>query len=164
MNKASQLLLEVERHGARLVAAAPDKLKIVGKPLPSDLIELLRAHKSELLTLLLHHERPEASWADQDWMDSFEERAAILEYDAGLVRAEAERQSLAHVIALWLNSHPPNSATHVYGCLHCGQHFSCENGVPSAIPEFTHGAWVHSNCIENFHACNRSQAVSKLRR
>lgn len=164
MSAVHELLVRVERHGAHLVATPPDKVKVVGKPLPAELVEQLRAHKSDLFTLLMRHERSEYSWADQDWLDCFEERAAILEYDAGHSRAEAERQSLAHVIALWLNSHPPKPASEIYGCVRCGQHVSCESGVPLAIPEFTHGAWVHNNCIESFHAYQRAEALDALRR
>lgn len=32
-----------------------------------------------------------AGWDDEDWQAAFDERAAILEFDAGLTRAEAER-------------------------------------------------------------------------
>jgi hypothetical protein len=32
-----------------------------------------------------------ADWTEADWETLFDERAAILEYDGGLARAEAER-------------------------------------------------------------------------
>lgn len=91
MSAVHQLMLDVERHGARLTAAAPDKVKVSGKPLPAELIEQLRAHKAALFSLLIRQEVSAASWTEQDCRDCFEERAAILEYDHGLSRIEAER-------------------------------------------------------------------------
>jgi hypothetical protein len=49
-------------------------------PPPAELIEVARAHKGELHQLLAQEAR----------CDRFEERAAILEFDEGLSRAEAE--------------------------------------------------------------------------
>src|SRR5215471_3269751 len=49
-------------------------------PPPAELIEAARAHKGELHQLLAQEAR----------CDRFEERAAILEFDEGLSRAEAE--------------------------------------------------------------------------
>src|SRR6516162_10240373 len=50
------------------------------KPPPAELVEAARAHKGELHQLLAQEAR----------CDRFEERAAILEFDEGLSRAEAE--------------------------------------------------------------------------
>ncbi len=93
MSAVLQLMLDVERLGGRLTAAVPDRVKVSGKPLPPDLIAKLRARKAELFSLLIRQEAPAASWAEQDCRDRFEERAAILEYDHGLSRAEAERMA-----------------------------------------------------------------------
>lgn len=93
MSAVLKLLLDVERLGARLTAASPDKVKISGKPLPPDLIAKLRAHKAELFSILIRQEGSAASWTEQDYRDRFAERAAILEYDQGLSRAEAERMA-----------------------------------------------------------------------
>jgi hypothetical protein len=92
-----QLMLDVERLGAHLTAASPDKVKVSGKPLPAELIEQLRAHRAELLSLVVRQEALVASWTEQERRDRFEERAAILEYDEGLSRVEAERLAKAHL-------------------------------------------------------------------
>lgn len=103
MNTARQLMQEVERHGARLVATAPDKVKVIGKALPAPLIARLRAHKPDLFALLQHPEGPAAaSWTAIDWRDYFEERAAILEFEAGLSRPDAERQAVEACVERWL--------------------------------------------------------------
>jgi hypothetical protein len=102
VNKARQLMHEVERHGARLIAAAPDKVKVVGKVLPPPLIARLRENKPELFALLQHCTGPSASWTARDWRDFFEERAAILEFEVGLQRPDAERRAISDCVSRWL--------------------------------------------------------------
>lgn len=36
---------------------------------------------------------PESPWCEEDWQAAFDERAAILEYDGGLPRREAEKRA-----------------------------------------------------------------------
>ena len=52
-------------------------------PLPDALVDSLRQHKEEVLSHLTQEDRREA----------FEERAAILQFDAELSREEAERRA-----------------------------------------------------------------------
>jgi len=40
-----------------------------------------------------------AAWPER-WRDEFEERAAILEFDAGLIRRDAEKKAFAQVFKL----------------------------------------------------------------
>jgi hypothetical protein len=58
-------------------------------PPPAELIEVARAHKGELHQLLAQEAR----------CDRFEERAAILEFDEGLSRAEAETIARREMVA-----------------------------------------------------------------
>ena len=59
-------------------------------PPPAELIEAARAHKGELHQLLVTQEAR---------CDRFEERAAILEFDEGLSRAEAEAIARREMVA-----------------------------------------------------------------
>lgn len=43
---------------------------------------------------------PPAEWDAEDWQMAFEERAAILEYDGGFSRSEAERLARIEIEAL----------------------------------------------------------------
>lgn len=43
---------------------------------------------------------PPAAWDAEDWQMAFEERAAILEYDGGFTRSEAERLARIEIEAL----------------------------------------------------------------
>jgi hypothetical protein len=72
---AADLLLDIERRGIRLEAHG-DRLRYHPRSaLTPDLLDRLKAHKAELLEAI----------------ERFEERAAIMEFDAGLSRPEAER-------------------------------------------------------------------------
>jgi hypothetical protein len=107
VNAARKLIQEVKRHGARLVASPPDKLRVVGKPLPNDLIEQLRAHKLELLALLRKNVRLAILWDADNWRDYFEERAAILEFEEGLKHSDAETRAIEHCIEIACRDHVP---------------------------------------------------------
>ena len=54
---------------------------------PQEVLELLSLHKADILKLL----RPNNDgWSPEDWQVFFDERAAILEFDGRVPRAEAE--------------------------------------------------------------------------
>ena len=40
---------------------------------------------------------PESPWSEEDWQTAFDERAAILEYDGGLPRDEAESRASSEI-------------------------------------------------------------------
>ena len=59
---------------------------------PQAVLDLLSLHKADILRLL----RPaNDGWSPDDWQVFFDERAAILEFDGGLPRAEAEARAFA---------------------------------------------------------------------
>lgn len=70
------VVVELDGTNLRLQASAP---------LPPSAVTTLRAEKAGLVRLLTDH--PDFL----DRLDDYEERAAIMEYDARLPRAEAER-------------------------------------------------------------------------
>jgi hypothetical protein len=75
----TDLLAECEAHGIRLTLAGDGGLSIDAPQdaLTPDLLDRLKAHKADVL----------------DAIERFEERAAIMEFDAGLSRHEAERRA-----------------------------------------------------------------------
>ena len=90
---------EIRVKGERLQVAPAENLTDADRT-------FLRAHKPALVALL---EDPPASPAPViDW-EAFEERAAIMEYDGGLTREEAERKALA---ALGLTASPASPTPH----------------------------------------------------
>ena len=85
----TDMLAAVRAVGGDVKLVGFGRVKVVAPmPLPSDLIECLRASKPELLRLLTSS-RPEARPVET-WSDAEEERAAIVEYDGGTPRPWAE--------------------------------------------------------------------------
>ena len=96
---------EIRVKGERLQVAPAENLTDADRT-------FLRAHKPALVALL---EDPPASPAPViDW-EAFEERAAIMEYDGGLTREEAERKALA---ALGLTASPASPTPDASANLH----------------------------------------------
>jgi len=63
-------------------------------PPPSAILEVLSQHKAEIVAVL----RPgRDGWSAEDWLSFFEERAAITEFDRGLV-AHRSRGSGARLL------------------------------------------------------------------
>jgi hypothetical protein len=89
MTTAVDTLAAVRALGGEVRLANSGRLKVVAPaPLPNELIERLRAVKPDLL-MLLTSPKP-LSEPHETWTDAEEERAAIVEYDAGVPRAWAE--------------------------------------------------------------------------
>ena len=62
---------------------------------PQAVLDLLSLHKADILRLL----RPNNDgWSPEDWQLFFDERAAILEFDAGLPRVESEARAFAPLL------------------------------------------------------------------
>lgn len=86
---AIDILAAVRARGGDVRLAPSGRLKVIAPaPLPNELIEQLRAAKHELLSLLPPRE-PQKAPGD-GWVDAEDERAAIVEYDAGIARPWAE--------------------------------------------------------------------------
>jgi hypothetical protein len=78
------LFLELEKNGVRLSVSSSGELKAKGNPETLKMfLPVIRESKSALIAELLEARR-----------EAFEERAAIMEYDGGLPREEAERLAL----------------------------------------------------------------------
>lgn len=82
--------VSLARDGASLAIEATE-------PPPAPLLALVQAHKPALL----HELQTPATWTPADWRAHFHERAAVLEYDAGLSRAIAEEEALQACFQLW---------------------------------------------------------------
>ena len=85
--RAAGITMKVD--GERLVLAAPER--------PDDrLLEDLRREKPAIVAYL----RDVAAWTEEDWQALFDERAAIMEFDGGLPREEAETAAASEVSLL----------------------------------------------------------------
>ena len=101
---------------------------------------------------------PCMNWNAEDWQGFFDERAAILEYDHELPRAEAERRALECTIVEWLNRNPEPSDP--------GKCAWCEKSetpgavvVPCGTEDHT---WLHPDCWEPWHRKRWAKAESNI--
>jgi hypothetical protein len=126
---------------------------------PAEVIEALVRHKSEVVALL----QPGADgWSCEDWRSFFEERAAIAEFNGGLLRDKAEAGAFESCITEWLNRNPAPS---VLGrCAWCGRFESPDAVVlPYGTEPGTH-VWLHRQCWTEWHKKRRSEAKGALTR
>jgi hypothetical protein len=79
--------------GLCLVVDGDDLVLESSDPPPSAVLDLIRTHKSEIIAAITASKVASAASTDYiaDWRDRYEERAAILQFDGGHNRAEAER-------------------------------------------------------------------------
>lgn len=89
LEAAAQAGIAIEVDGGDLILTAP------APPAP-DLLELLRSHKTAIVSLL----RGNHAWSAEDWQALYDERAAIMEFDGGLPRSEAEARAAEEVSRL----------------------------------------------------------------
>ena len=104
------------------------------------------------------------SWDAMDWRDWITERAAILEFDGGLSRAEADRRAFEYTLIEWLNRHPHQGNLGI--CAGCGdamydQASDWRTLADSASVHYG-GLWG-LRCMERYALGRRKEAADALR-
>jgi len=147
INTVLQLVHEVEAAGGR-IAVNGDRLKLSAPgPLPNSLIDELRQHKAEVIGLLVG-----SQWTGKDWKHFYGERAAVLEHNHELPRAEAEARAWEWCIIEWLNQNPVPSE---HGrCVWCDG--PVEAGETVVLPLGTNTHRLHPHCWQPWYQqrCN----------
>ena len=143
---ASRVGLRIDLDGADLVLEA-------ATPPPADLLDLIARSKSDIVAELRRRERTTA-WHAEDWQAFFDERAGMLEFDAGLPRSEAELRAFADCVEEWIRRHLPSPASDE--CLHCEGHEPDDTVVHFAIRSST--AWLHAGCWPVWRAAREAEA------
>lgn len=99
----------------------------------------------------------------EDWRELYDERAAILEYDALLPRAVAEQQAFEATVIRWMNTIPAENLGG--GC--CSK---CQKPVgkigQDAVPVLAGGGghiWLHHGCHTEWMKMRRREAVDALK-
>ena len=98
-------------------------------------------------------------WGGEEWKTSFDERAAIMEFDGNVPRTLAEARAFQACIADWLNQNPPPPAD-PDTCAACGR-----REMPgAAVVPFGTGphVWLHSACWRSWHRARIADAERTL--
>jgi len=158
-NSAVLVLREIEAQGGQ-VRIEGERLRIrAPRPLPAPLMEKAKAARRELLALLSG-----TAWDGEDWLTWITERAAILEYDGELPRAEADRRAYEHAIIEWLNRHPYQGDP--------GQCAGCGDPIRDQANDWrplADGATVHYGgpwglrCLDSHSQRRRGEAATRMR-
>ena len=132
------------------------ELEAAASPPPA-MLDLLSLYKADLLTLL----RPaNDGWSPEDWQVFFEERAAVAEFDGGLVRVAAEARAFACCVTEWLNRNLTPSAPE--RCAACGGgERLCDPLLPFGTDTSGH-AWLHRACWATWHDAREAEAIAAL--
>jgi len=120
-------------------------------------VPILKDAKPAIVAHLSRAQR--SAWDASDWRAYFDERAAIVEYDGGMSRREAEAQAMAECITEWRNRHPVRSPSGV--CLGCGRHGSDEAVLPFGADDRGH-AWLHQVCWSEWDRGRNEEARKAL--
>jgi len=104
-----------------------------------------------------------SAWNAMDWREWIAERAAILEFDAGLPQGEADLQAYQHTLVEWQNCNPPIADPHV--CAGCGRPINkaATDWRPLADGATVHYGGAHGlRCWERHGARRRAEAEAAL--
>ena len=101
-----------------------------------------------------------AEWTAQDWLDHFQERAAIIEHNGEQRREEAERLALADTVNQWLFEHPPEATDDAAGCVHCG--VVLDDAAILVLAGDSGHTWLHGRCHHDWLAERRRHAAEAL--
>jgi hypothetical protein len=126
-------------------------------------LTVLKKHKSELVSFLRVRSAEQATnsrWATKDWLELYDERAAIAEFDGGLSRERAEKLAFEHCVAEWLMRHPVQSSPGL--CLGCGRGVEQSGIVLPFGTEANGHAWLHPDCWPAWHAERKAEAITDL--
>jgi hypothetical protein len=124
---------------------------------PQAIFDALVRYKPGVMALL----RPsDDGWSAEDWQVYFDERAAIAEFDGGLLRADAEARAFACCVAEWLNRNPMSSPPRL--CARCGDGDQPGDPLEPIGTETTGYTWLHSTCLAPWREVRRGEAIAAL--
>jgi hypothetical protein len=119
---------------------------------------LARAHAAKTRT------REPDSWAADDWLAYFHERAGILEHDGHMLPAMAALMARAECAAHWLRRNSPAPGRQENGCWQCGKAGTDAEGSWPMTAETCRGGvfWLHPTCRADYDAAAEAAARAAL--
>ena len=155
---AAEALQAARAAGIQVKIDGADLLLKASAPPPAGVLDELSQHKARILTLL---RAGNVYWTAEDWRTFFDERAAIVEFDGGLSRAQANAHALEYCVIEWLNRNPAQS---VPGrCLGCGDGNRRGDPLLPFGTETSGHVWLHGTCWPEWHQLRRAEAIAALR-
>jgi hypothetical protein len=157
MNPA-ELIERVKEDGVSLALLPSGNISAKGEQSAIDRwLPAIRRSKPALVLQL----QPSADvWSAVDWLEYFDERAGIIEFDGGFSREKAEAQAFACCVTKWLNRHPLTPLPERCLASGCGD-------IPGN-PLLPHGterqghAWPHSRCWWGWLESRKEEAGAAL--
>ena len=154
---AAEALEAARAAGIELGIDGDDLVLQASAPPPPAVLDLLSRHKAGIVALL----RPvDDGWSAEDWRVFFDERAAIAEFDGGLLRTEAEARAFACCVVEWLNRNLVRSPAG--RCLGCGGGEQAHDPLLPFGTEIAGHAWLHGRCWPAWYARLKAKAVAAL--
>jgi len=100
----AEIIEQAAKDGVLLALSPSGSMSVKGVQSAVDhWLPAIRQSKAAIVLLL----RPGTDgWSAEDWQVFFDERAAIAEFDGGLIRIQAEASAFACCVAEWLNRNP----------------------------------------------------------
>ena len=169
MSAALDIIAQIRAAGGTLKSNG-NRLRLrADAPLSPELVDALRACKTEVLALLQSSTgvaqtlsdlavAQTGGWNATDWQALFQERAGIAEFD-GLSRPQTEARAFECCIAEWLHQHP-HPPSEPEQCAQCGEAFGGYDGLPF-LTEGGH-IWLHDACHAPWYAARRAAAAGAL--
>jgi hypothetical protein len=161
---AAFIIRKAAREGVKLTLASATTIKAVGESRAiARWLSVLQDHKREIVDFLIVRSSnclANSQWSAEEWRAFYDERAAMAEFDGGVLRAEAEAHAFGSCVAQWLNRNPVHSPPG--NCFHC----DCrEHGHDPLLPfgiEPNNHVWLHSRCWPVWHAARKAGAIAAL--
>jgi hypothetical protein len=138
-------------------ASPPDGIKAAS---PANATQVVKILLSLPLTCATGAEPEGKPWDAADWRASYDERAAIAEYDGGLSRPDAESRAWDCCVVEWLNRHAVRSEPG--WCHACGGNGVLKTLLPYGTETGGH-VWLHADCWPSWHARRRDEAAGALK-
>jgi hypothetical protein len=150
LKAAKAVGVSVEIDGDDLLLEAP-------VPPPPAIVDALSRYKAAIVALL----RPASDeWTAEDWLDFYEERAGVAEFDGNVPRSQAEARAFACCIAEWLNRNPTRST--LGRCNECGGADRAHDRLLPFGTDRGEGAWLHLSCWPIWLQARQTEAIAAL--
>jgi hypothetical protein len=156
--RAADALQLARESGVSVVLAGSDLVLDAEREPTPEVLEQLKRHKAEIVSLLASEHEDE--WTANDWRVYFDERAAFAEFEGKKPRQQADNIAFECCVAEWLRQHPaPSDPSR---CAWCHRHDSAGHTiVPFGTDSHGH-TWLHHECWNDWYASRKAVAAAAL--